>query len=185
MDELVERFSLENVNRAPGRFDSEKCAWLNQQHLLKLDANAFADAARPFVEKAGLPTDGRYPAAATAVQEKVRLLSEVPEALGFLLTDEIDLDDGALAKVRKNDGAKSLLGALADAFGSLEDWSADTAKETIGATAKANGAKPGQLMFPTRVALSGKGGGPDLGAILEILGKETCVERIRSFINAL
>ncbi|MDA7684381.1 hypothetical protein N8571_02235 [Akkermansiaceae bacterium] len=55
----------------------------------------------------------------------------------------------------------------------------------MGATAKANGAKPGQLMFPLRVALSGKTGGPDLGVILEILGKEECVRRIQRFTSLL
>ncbi len=185
MEELIERFSLENINRAPGRFDSEKCAWLNQQHLLRLSPRDFAEAARPFVEQAGLPTGDRYPAAAAAVREKVRLLTEVPDALGFLLTDEITIDDDPLAKVRKNDAAKELLTALADAFEALGDWSADAAKEAIGATAAAHGAKPGQLMFPTRVALSGKGGGPDLGDILAILGKDASVKRLRKFVEIL
>jgi glutamyl/glutaminyl-tRNA synthetase len=181
MDELIGRFSLENVNRAPGRFDAEKCAWLNQQHLMRLAPDAFAAAAKPFVESAGLPLPDRYPAAAAAVSGKVRLLSEVPDALGFLLTEDIDIDDEALAKVAKNDAAKGLLAALADAFESMTDWSADAAKEVIGATATAHGSKPGQLMFPTRVALSGKGGGPDLGDILAILGKDACVKRLRDF----
>lgn len=185
MDELIDRFSIENVNRSPARFDAEKCAWLNQQHLLKLDPATFAEAARPFVESAGLPVTDRYPAAAAAVREKVRLLSEVPAALDFLLTDKVTIDEDALAKVAKNDTAKPLLAALADAFEALDDWSADLAKETIGATAKANGAKPGQLMFPTRVALSGKGGGPDLGDILAILGKEPSIQRLRAMDRRL
>lgn len=183
MDELIERFSLENINRSPGRFDSEKCAWINQQHLLKLDPAAFAEAARPFVENAGLPINDRYPAAAASVREKVRLLTEVPEALDFLLKDEIEIDGQALEKVRKNEAAGTLLAALSDAFDALDPWSADAAKECIGATAVAKGAKPGQLMFPTRVALSGKTGGPDLGDILGILGKDRCLSRLRDFVE--
>ena len=68
-------------------------------------------------------------------------------------------------------------------FASLTDWSA--AKESIGATAKENGAKPGQLMFPTRVALSGMSGGPDLGEILNILGQEESVRRVRRAVTEL
>jgi len=183
--ELIERFSLEGVNRAPARFDAEKCAWLNQQHLLKLDSSVFVEAARPFVEQAGLPVDDRFAAAAAAVQEKVRLLSEVPGALDFLLLEEITIQPDVLEKVRKNEAAKGLLTALAEAFSKVSDWSAESAKETIGATAKANGAKPGQLMFPTRVALSGKGGGPDLGDILELLGKDNSVARVSAFADQL
>lgn len=183
--ELVERFSLENVNRAPARFDAEKCAWLNQQHLLRLDSADFAEAAKPFVQGAGLPVDDRFPAAAAAVQEKVRLLSEVPSAIDFLLVEEIEIDPDLLEKVRKNDAAKGLLTALAEALGQIDEWSADSAKEAIGTTAKAQGAKPGQLMFPTRVALSGKGGGPDLGDILALLGKETSRKRVAAFADQL
>jgi len=69
------------------------------------------------------------------------------------------------------------------AFDSLENWS--EAKATIGDTAKANGAKPGQLMFPARVALSGMAGGPDLGFILETLGQKETVTRIKRAISAL
>lgn len=185
MDELIARFSLEAVNRAPARFDPEKCAWVNQQHLLKLDPAAFAEAARPFVAEAGLPVDDRYPAVAAVVREKVRLLSEVPAAVGFLLSDSFDFDPEAVEKVKGNAAAKDLLAALADDFAGLGDWSADAAKHQIGDTAKAAGAKPGQLMFPVRVALSGKSGGPDLGDILGLLGRGRCVERLRAFVARL
>ncbi|NNM28299.1 MAG: glutamate--tRNA ligase, partial [Akkermansiaceae bacterium] len=79
-------------------------------------------------------------------------------------------------KLRRQDEAAGLLAHLAAAFRDLDDWSA--AKETVGATAKAAGAKPGKLMFPLRVALSGRSGGPDLAAILAILGREESIRRI-------
>ena len=185
MEELISRFSLEAVNRAPARFDPEKCAWVNQQHLLRLSPEAFAEAAKPFVAKAGLPIDDRYPAVAAVVREKVRLLSEVPAAIGFLLSDSFDLDPEAVEKVRGNAAAKDLLAALANDFAALPEWSADAAKHQIGETAKAAGAKPGQLMFPVRVALSGKSGGPDLGDILGLLGQEKCVARLQAFSASL
>lgn len=185
LEELVARFSLEAVNRAPARFDAEKCAWLNQQHLLKLSPEAFAEAAKPFVAEAVLPVDDRYPAVAAVVREKVRLLSEVPAAIGFLLADAFDLDPEAVEKVRGNAAAKGLLAALADDFAALTDWSSEAAKHQIGETAKAAGAKPGQLMFPVRVALSGKSGGPDLGDILGLLGREKCVARLKAFAESL
>jgi glutamyl-tRNA synthetase len=185
LEELVARFSLEGVNRAPARFDAEKCAWVNQQHLLKMDSAAFAEAAKTFVEQAGLPVDGNYPAVAAVVREKVRLLSEVPNAIGFLLGDGFGFEPEAMEKVRGNAAAKDLLAALANDFEALPAWSADAAKHQIGDTAKAAGAKPGQLMFPVRVALSGKAGGPDLGDILGLLGKERSVARLREFVAKL
>jgi glutamyl-tRNA synthetase len=185
MADLVERFSLENVNRAPGRFDSEKCKWLNQQHLIKLGVEEFAAAAKPFVEDAGLPVPDNYVAIMAAVKEKVRLLSEVPTAVDFLLVDAFDYDPEAVEKVRGNAAAKDLLAKLAGAFDLMSDWSADAAKAALNEVAKAAGAKPGQLMFPLRVALSGRGHGPDLGEILNLLGKARCTRRVQNFAEMI
>ena len=85
--------------------------------------------------------------------------------------------------MKANENARSLLNSLAGNFENLENW--DLAKETIVLTAKAASAKPGQLMFPLRIALSGKSGGPDLGAILGILGKNECVRRLKRLTDLL
>lgn len=183
MSEILERFSLEGINRSPAKFDAEKCAWINQQHLIELSADEFADAAAPFVLLVGFEIPENYTKIAASVQEKVKLLSEVPSAIAFFLTPEFDYDETALEKVKTNEASKNLLEKLAEAFELTEDWA--QAKETIGATAIAHGAKPGQLMFPTRVALSGQSGGPDLGAILEIFGKNECIRRINRTISQL
>lgn len=183
VDEILEKFSLEGVNRSPAKFDAEKCAWINQQHLMAMNPEDFAAAALPHVRQAGLDAGDRYASIAASVQEKVRLLSEVPGSISFYLDPAFPYEEEALEKVRKNGSARELLEKLADAFEQLDAWTG--AKDTIAATAQANDAKPGQLMFPTRVALSGQGGGPDLGAILDILGKDECVRRIRRAVCIL
>jgi glutamyl-tRNA synthetase len=185
MEELVNRFSLEGVNRAPGRFDFEKCKWVNQQHLASVNVEDFAKAAKPFVVAEGLPIPKNYEAVVAAVKEKVRLLGEVPAAVDFLLKDDFEFKEEAVVKVRGNTQAAALLGSLAVAFEAISDWSADAAKVALSDVAKAAGAKPGQLMFPLRVALSGRDHGPDLGDILNLLGKARCVERVQNFSNRL
>ena len=184
--ELVSRFSLEAVNRAPARFDIEKCKWVNQQHLARLDPARFAAAARPFVEAAGLPTAGDdFAKAAAAVKTKVRLLEEVPAAIDFLLKDDFTVDDEALAKVRSNPAAAGLLESLAASFLAVDPWSADAAKNALGRVAANAAAKPGQLMFPLRVALSGRAHGPDLGDILDLLGRDRAARRVSAFSRLL
>ena len=186
MDDLIARFSLEAVNRAPARFDLEKCAWLNQQHIARLDDAAFAAAAEPFVDAAGLPTgDAAYAAAAAGVKSKVRLLAEVPDALSFLLQDDFAFEDDAWAKVRGNAAAEGVLRALADGFAALDGWSGAQAKEAIGEIARGLGAKPGALMFPLRVALSGRAHGPDLDRMLDVLGRDRSVARARALAEQL
>lgn len=171
--DLIEKFSLDSVNRAPARFDPAKCRWVNQQHLLSLSDEDFVITCQTKATSDML----------LSIREKVSLLSEIPEAVDFYLNPDFPVDPQALEKVRGNDQAGVLLKALAGDFGKLTDWS--LAKETITSTAKAAGAKPGQLMFPLRIALSGKAGGPDLGAILQILGHEECLRRLARFNDLL
>ena len=183
MSELVENFDLDSVNRSGAKFDIEKCAWVNQQHLLALAPDQFAGAALPYVSEAGLPIGENYTQIAASVQKKVRLLSEVPAQIAFFTDADYPFDAEVVAKVKKNDQAATLLEKLTANFSALTDWS--EAKATIGSTAKENGAKPGQLMFPTRVALSGMSGGPDLGVILEILGQEESIRRVQRAVSEL
>ncbi|MBT6167944.1 glutamate--tRNA ligase [Akkermansiaceae bacterium] len=171
--ELIQKFSLDTVNRAPARFDPDKCRWVNQQHILELSAEEFASRCESQAS----------PEMLNSVKEKVTLLTEVPDAVAFYLDSEFPINSDALTKVKGNESAGSLLNNLAENLENLEDWS--FAKETISLTAKATGSKPGQLMFPLRIALSGKSGGPDLEAILTILGKKECLRRLQRFINLL
>ena len=180
LTELIDRFSLEAINRAPARFDLEKCKWVNQQHITKISTDTFADLAKPFVQAQNLPVTESYPIVIAAVKEKVRLLSEVPSAIDFLITDNAPADEEAVAKAKANPNA-SLLSAVADQFSNLSEWNADNAKNAIGEVATTHGTKAGQLMFPIRVALSGRAHGPDLGDIFAILGKDKTVERLRKF----
>ncbi len=181
--EIIDRFSLEGINRSPAKFDSEKCTWINQQHLMALSPDTFAQKAQPYVLAAGYQPPANYPVIAASVQEKVKLFTEVPDAISFYLNEDYQYDQSALEKLSNHSSTADLLQKLAAAFSELTDWS--TAKETIGTTAKAHGAKPGQLMFPTRVALSGQSGGPDLDAILTILGQDECVRRIHRTLEKL
>jgi glutamyl-tRNA synthetase len=185
LDELVSRFSLEQVNRAPARFDLEKCKWVNQQHLMRLDAAGFAREARPFVEQAGLPIGDLFESVMAAVKDKVRLLTEVPKAVEFLLRDDFSYDGEALAKAGSNPAVRDVFGNLAGFFEKIDEWSADAAKAALSEAAASAGAKVGQMMFPLRVALTGRGQGPDMADVLNILGKQRCISRVNVFNQKL
>lgn len=173
VSEIIEKFTLNSVNRAPARFDPEKCRWVNQQHLLKMAPADFVAACHSEAS----------PEMLLSIQEKISLLSEVPDAVAFYLDPDYPIAPEALTKVKGNSLAAPLLTQLAQNFEKLDDWS--LAKNNITETAKTAGAKPGQLMFPLRIALSGKTGGPDIGDILKILGQQECIRRLHRFTTLL
>ena len=173
--ELVERFSLEGVNRSPSRFDWDKCQWLNQQHLMALSPSEFASAAKPHVTESGVPVTEDYEAMAASVQEKVQTLSEVAGMITFYLELPPAYEE-IMSKLRTKDEVPVLLGELASRMCGITDWS--RAEDAIKLTADAHGIKPGKLMFPLRVALSQRSGGPGLNEMLAILGKEESIRRV-------
>lgn len=182
IEELTEMFTLDQVNRAPAKFDMKKALWMNQQYILNQSPEDFLSTSRPYLEAAGLPAEEEpLKRAIPLVQEKVSTLAEVPAAVSFLHEADFSYDEGAVTKVNGNEEAASLLTSLKENWEKLEDWSG--AKDAISATATEAGSKPGKLMFPTRVALSGMGGGIDLGEIISLLGKEKCVARLERFLS--
>ena len=180
LEDLIEKFDLSHVNRAPARFDLKKALWMNQQYLLKMEPAEFYAQAQPYLET--LPAEAAgLEEAVKLVQEKVSSYAEVAPAVAFLFDGEFPYDEGALEKVAKNADAPALLSALKENWAGLSNW--EEAKDLIGQTAKEAGSKPGKLMFPVRVALSGLGGGIDLGEIIALLGQEACVARLERYLN--
>jgi glutamyl-tRNA synthetase len=114
------------------------------------------------------------------------LLDEVPGEVDFLLLDDFAYDAAALAKVAGHAAVAELLGKLADALGAaVAPADGEAAKAALKDFATVAGVKPGALMFPLRVALSGRAHGPDLGQLMVLLGRERCVARIRQLIAKL
>ncbi len=185
LNTLVEKFSLDGINRAPAKFDMEKCLWMNQQHLMNLEPDNFAQVASSFLNQSSDFKATISPELLTSVQEKIKVLSDIAPLLSFLFSDDFSCDEKAKGKLAGNDEAIELLTALADKFKALETWSADAAKEAMKETAKDAGLKVGKIMLPCRIALSGMTGGIDLGVILETLGKDSCVSRLLSIKQRL
>jgi len=186
MDELIDAFDLNNVNQSNSRFDYDKCLWMNAEHLKALSPGAFAEAALPFVENAGLPTDDeRLNAALELVQPRIQVLSEAPEWISVVFADEIDVDPAAAEKVSSKDGAASSLEALSSSLAAVSDWSDDNIKAAIVEAAGGLGVKMGALMLPSRVAATGSASGADLIPMLRLIGREKVVARIDAFRQSL
>ena len=178
--EIRELFDLEHINRRNAIFDLDKCFWLNGQHILAMSLERFVQLAKPFVDKAGVPygTDAALLPALAIVKAKVKHLSDVPDWIGFLFTEDFAMDPEAVEKSLKKAGAAGRVSALLKAFGEVSDWSHTKLEETLKATAASLGVKTGELVHPARVAASGRSVGPGLYEMLEVLGKDRTLARL-------
>jgi glutamyl-tRNA synthetase len=179
--EAILAFDIAQVHHSNARFDMAKCVWLNQQHLRALSGAALLEHAHPWLEKAGLVIhDAEYAAGALeSVKEKVSLASEFPAWVHFYFRDDFPMEDEAAGKLKANAQSEVLLQALDTALAKIGDWNQTALGEGIHAVAAEHKVKPGALMPLLRASLSGQMRGPDVKLMMEMLGRERVLERIK------
>ena len=143
------------------------------------------DAAWPFLQEAGLARAGRerlLPIVALE-QEKYKLLAEVPRLVDFFFQEDLSggfYDPKAVEKTLRKDGVGSLLEGLAALAQSAAPFSERVLEERIRAFCEERGVKTSAVFHPLRVAVSGRTEGPTLFKMLELLGRETVLARLRA-----
>ncbi len=180
--EIIELFDLPKINRRNASFDLDKCYWINGQYLVQMPLERFLELSLPFIDKAGIAygsPEALKPALAI-VKEKIKHLNEVPAWISYFFTDTVAFDAEAVEKTLSKPGAAERLRALADRYEALASWDVESLEATLKATATELGVKNGELIHPTRVATSGRAVGPSLYHMLEVLGKERVVARMRT-----
>ena len=188
VDELVSWFDLADVNHSPAFFDVAKLTHLNGEHVRALSTDAFVEACAPWTtgHLARWRSEDFDPEVfarmAPLVQERVAVLGEVPDMVGFLFTDPVEMDEASWEKAVVGDPqAGELLDAAAAAYRGLEaagTWTADALHRATEAVAEGAGRKLGKAQAPVRVAVTGRRVGPPLFESMEVLGPRRVLERI-------
>jgi glutamyl-tRNA synthetase len=181
LSELVERFTLERVNPAPGVFDVEKLAWMNGVHLRRLDPDDYERRLRAYLRERGSPLADRdgLEEAVPLVREKIGTLAEFEGFAGFLFTPVV-YDEVAWSRVAGMAGSGALLTAMADALTASGAWDAASVEACLRRVADDAGLKPRDAFLPPRVAVTGRTVSPGLFESIALLGREESVARLRA-----
>lgn len=184
--EIVQLFELEKVNRRNAAFDLDKCFWLNGQYIATMSLERFRALCVPFLDRAGLDYarhgESYLLSVLGAVKEKIKTLRDVPAWTAFFFVDEFPFEEAAVEKTLRNTaGATGRLQELAARFEgvSVEGWTPETIEATFKELAAAAGVKTALYIHPARLAVSGRSVGPSLYHMLEILGRDRVVHRLR------
>lgn len=188
--ELVQKFELERCQKSPAVFDMEKLKWMNGVYIRKLTPTELLDRAWEFLKEKQIVSDQSSPEikkraqdALALEQEKLVVFSDAPGLIDFFFTKEVIFDPEAVESVLKKEGVKKILEGLVKKFSELPKLTAENTELTCKNFAKENGLKNGQVYHPARVSVSGRTKGPSLFHMLEVMGKETVLERINKAIN--
>jgi glutamyl-tRNA synthetase len=171
--DVIKLFDLPQILRANARFDMAKLTWINGEYIRAMPLDRFVQLARPF---AGGHDD---PKVLGLVKEKVKLLKELPDWTDYFFTDNYPFDPEAVKKSCSASQTSERLEKLADRFATVTSWDATSLEAALKALAAELAIKTGELIHPCRVAVSGKSAGPSLYHMLEVLGRDRVLARLR------
>lgn len=182
-EELIEAFSLERCGRTPSVFDVQKLEWMNGLYLRALPVEERTRLVARDLEQRGLwPKAGRDEAwlagVVDAVGDRLKRIPHLLDYAGFLFTDEVEFDPVALEDLKSRKRVAEVLPAVRDMLAALEPWSEAAAEAALRDRAAALGLKAGDLIHPSRVALTGKKVGPGIFEVFIMTGREEAVRRL-------
>jgi len=182
MDEMVSLFSLERIGPSPSRFDHEKLAWLNSQFLKDVPPRLLLERLRPF----GLPDRDAATLERAIVLHlsRCRTLCELAAALTVYGADPEAFDAAGLKKFGKPEQMPTLR-ALAARLEGVEPFDHVRLEEAARTFAAEAGLGLGALAQPARLALTGSLASPPLFELIDVLGKETALRRMRAFADRI
>ncbi|HIV24659.1 MAG TPA: glutamate--tRNA ligase [Candidatus Scatomonas pullistercoris] len=187
LQELVEAFDYTRISKSPAVFDMTKLKWMNGEYMKAMDEEEFYERALPYMQKA-VSKDYDFRRLAAMVKTRIEIFPDIPELLDFF--EAVPEYDSSMYRHKKmKTTEETSLAVLQDTLPILEaqeDYSNDALFAVLSAYGAEKGYKTGYIMWPLRTALSGKQTTP-AGAteIMEILGRDETVRRIRAAIEKL
>ncbi|NPV70049.1 MAG: glutamate--tRNA ligase [Firmicutes bacterium] len=194
LEQMAQRFSVEDVSKTPAIYDVNKLTWMNGLYMRVADLDRLAGLALPYLQKAGVVGSGvgaaevsRIKDVLVAVRERVRLLSELPEAMGYFFKDDFKYDEKGYQKLFTKPGVASLLAEARERLSRIA--AADFGKETTEAAYREviaeKGISGGDLIHPTRLALTGRTVGPGLFDVMALLGRDKVLARLDRAVEVI
>ena len=180
IEELIESFDLTRVVKSGARFDPEKAKWFNRHYLQQKSAAELAALVLPEMKEKGLDPDlQKLERIVGLIKERCEFVKDIWIQSHFFFQAPESYDEKTVKSKWKADTSEKLQ-VIAEFFGTLNDWNAESVKESFSAFMTAKEWGFGAVMVPIRLALVGGSSGPDLFEIFELIGKEETIGRIKN-----
>lgn len=197
MEELIEAFSLDRVQKSSSVFELNKLNWMNKQWMMHMDLDELTRRAIPYFKNAGLLADTdiddgpefeRLTKIVQLEQGRAETLADIPANVGFIFATDIVYNAEMLVwRKSTSDDAKEKLEAVRDYLSEVEEteWSTEHLNDTVIAWIKENEWGNGDVLWPLRVSLCGQKNSPSPFEIAGVLGKEETLRRVEEAIAKL
>lgn len=189
MQELKEKFSVERCGTSPSTFDPVKLLWLNGEKIRAKNIDDIYDLFMDWLKYTGNEKmiEGwdrdLLKKALVLEHDKIKLLSEIPSLVDFFFIKDVEYKEEAVNKTllseKSKDSAKLVLTESASRLPEQDNFSAEALEQYARDLAAEKGLGTGKVFHPIRVAISGRTQGPSLFHMMEVMGKDEVVRRIK------
>lgn len=189
-EELVKHFSLESVGKSAAVFNPDKLLWLNSEYMKITPTDKLAEMVMPFLKSDGTVADESkidkawLARAIHTLVERCRTLIELANALKYYINETVELDDKAKAKFI-TDKTKPSLEAVLSELSAIDDFTVENIEKAVLKVVEKENTKLGSVAQPVRVALTGNTVSPGIYEVIEIIGKERTLKRLKHAIDSI
>ena len=188
LDELVKAFDEHGLNKSPSIFDMTKLTWFNAEYMRKLPFETYYEKALPWLCKALDPEKFDLRRLAELLQGRTEVLNRLPEMVDFLASmPDYDVALYTHKKMKTNpEVAVKALELAKPVLEGISDWSEASLHDAVMAAIPESGMKNGQVLWPLRIAITGRESTP--GGAFEmayLLGKDETLRRLDASLEKL
>jgi glutamyl-tRNA synthetase len=183
-EELVEKFTLENVGKSPAVFNPEKLLWLNGWYIRNKPAEEIAELVIPSLKRKGFQVtlDEKFIKIVNLLRERAKTLADIADSGDYFFIEEVKFEESAQKKFLTHD-ALPILETLVERLSLLSDFRVAELQKIFDEITEKRGLKLVQIAQPVRVALTGGTVSPGIFEVMEILGKEKVIDRLKMAVH--
>ena len=184
LEEMIEKFDIDDINKSSSSLNIEKLQWLNQYYMKQMTPELLAQELQFYLRQGNLDiSNGPDLVAVMAVyQERCSTLVELVEDIRFFYEDFSEYNPKQ-AKKQFKPATVDVLKSLKEGYEALEDWRAEAIHQVVEATVEKLQLGFGKVGQPLRLAVTGHGRSPSIDITLELLGKERTLARIQQAMD--
>jgi len=178
--ELIEKFTIERVHSGGAKFDYDKAKWFNHEWIRRSEPGRLLHAVKHVFNEKNIVVhdDALLEKVIALVRERCTLLTDFYDQ-AFFFFKAPDKFDANTVRPKWNDDKRNFFLAFADSLDRAEEWNAASLENSFKQLATEKNIKPGELQLPLRIMLVGGKFGPPVFQIVELIGKEETLQRIK------
>jgi glutamyl-tRNA synthetase len=185
LQELIQTFSIARVQKAGAVFDINKLNWMNAHYLKDLSDKEITDLCIPYIKEKGFDVSDydKLVKVLAAVRTHLNYLAEVTNYIDIFFKDSVTFESEEVKQITEKETSQKVYSTLIDIMRSTKTVNKENFKDVMKKVQEQIGVKGKDLFMPVRIAITGTMHGPEMPLVIDVFGKEECINRIQKILK--